>query len=253
METQYTKILKKLSTMKLNHLKTYLVLIFIITATTIKAQDILFGAGFGGGTFSMNSTKEFNQFISSGLPFKAELTTNFPPYFFYKAEVLYSFPESFALGVNLSSTSTGSRLSYADYSGSYKLDNVQNGVFAGIKILEGQAPGKVTGFNLGLECGVALSKMNIDESMKVFDQTTSDNTEVSSMGFYVQPGVYYFIVPKSQFRFSANVSYYFGIEKGYHLPNQKDAQLINPDTQKQIKPQWDGFRIGVTAYWVLRK
>lgn len=239
--------------MKFKYFKTYLLLVFILSATTIKAQDILFGASFGGGTFSMNSTKEFNQFISSGLPFKAELTTNFPPYFFLKVEALYSLPKNFAVGVNFTSTSTGARLSYADYSGNYKLDNVQNGLFAGIKILNGGAPGKVTGFNLGLEGGVALSKMKIDETMKVFDQATSDNTRVNSMGFYVQPGVYYFIVPKSQFRFSANVSYYFGIEKGYHLPNQKDAQLINPDTQKQIKPQWDGVRVGVTAYWVLRK
>jgi len=239
--------------MKLNHLKTYLILVLIITTNTIKAQDNLFGGGFGGGTFSMNSTKELNQVISSGLPFKAELTTNFPPYFFYKAEVLHCFTKNFALGVNLSSTSTCSRLSYADYSGSYKLDNVQNGLFAGIKILNGEAPGEVTGFNLGLEGGVAFSKMKIDETMKAFDQTTSDNTKVSSMGFYVQPGVYYFIVPKSQFRFSANVSYYFGIEKGYHLPDKKDAVLTNPDTGKPVKPQWDGVRIGVTAYWVLRK
>jgi hypothetical protein len=238
--------------MKLYRLKTYLVLVFIIIVSTVKAQDNLIGASFGGGTFSMNSTKEFNDDISSGLPFKTELTTNFPPYFFYKAEVLHCF-KNFALGVNVSSTSTGSRLSYADYSGSYKLDNVQHGLFAGIKILDGQAPGKVTGFNLGLECGVAFSKMKMDEKMKVFDQTISDSTRDNSMGLYVQPGVYYFIVPKSHFRFSANVSYYFGIEKGYHLPNKKDAQLINPDTQKQIKPQWDGVRIGVTAYWVLRK
>ena len=239
--------------MKLNHLKTYLVLVLIITATSIKAQDLLFGAGFGGGTFSMSSTKEFNKVISSGLPFKAELTSNFPPYFFLKAEALYSFPKTFAIGVNFTSTSTGARLSYADYSGSYKFDNVQNGLFPGIKILVGKAPGKVTGINFGLEGGVALSKMKIDEETKVFDQTASNITNVSSMGFYIQPGVYYFLVSKSQFRLSANASYYIGIEKGYHLPNQKDAQLINPQTGKQIKPQWDGVRIGVTAYWVLRK
>ena len=71
------------------------------------------------------------------------------------------------------------------------------------------------------------------------------------MGFYIQPGLNYFLRLNSKVRFSADLSYYLGIEKGYHLPGSKDQKIYNTTTGKPIKPQWDGIRLGITAYWNL--
>jgi len=69
------------------------------------------------------------------------------------------------------------------------------------------------------------------------------------MGIFVQPGICYFRNITSRIKVCANISYYYGIEKGYHLPHVKNARLINSETNEPIKPQWDGIRLGITAYW----
>ena len=97
--------------------------------------------------------------------------------------------------------------------------------------------------------GVAFSKMKIKENMRISGESTSDEIKCSAMGFYVQPGLNYFLYLNSKVRFSADLSYYFGIEKGYHLPGSKDQKIVNPKTGEPVKPQWDGIRLGITAYW----
>jgi hypothetical protein len=200
----------------------------------------------------MKSTKEFNQAAVSLLPFTPVLTDNFPPYFYIKGEFLYCLQKNLAVGLNVSSTSTGARLSLADYSGKYTLDNIQKGFFPGVKLLVGNAPGKSNGVNLSLEGGVALSNMLIKEDMAIGGESTSNQYEFSALGFYVQPGLNYFLCINSKVRFSADLSYYFGIEKGYHVPGSKEQKISNSKTGEPIKPQWDGIRLGITAYWCFR-
>jgi len=237
--------------MKLNHLKTFLFTILIFATLTLKAQTILFGLGGGGGTFAMTSAKAFNQTLIQLLPFKPVVKDNFPPYFFYKAEAIYCLPRDLAIGINVSTTSTGSRLSLADYSGKYTLDNIQKGLFPGIKIVYGNWQGYPNGINFSLEGGAAFSKMTVTEDLKVFDQSTLNNEEFTALGFYVQPGLCYFKNVIPQLKLSANLSYYYGFEKGYHLPGDKNQRLYNSSSQQPIKPQWDGLRLGITAYFVI--
>lgn len=239
--------------MNLNSLKLYITVSLIVASITLKAQDFLIGMGGGGGTFEMNSTKAFNQTIVSLLPFKPVLTDNFPPYFFYKSEALYCFPKNLAIGINLSTTSTGSRLTLSDYSGKYTFDNVQKGLFTGIKLLFGKAPGQTNGINFSLEGGVAFSNMTAKEDLKIYGDSTENKMDLRAMGIYIQPGICYFRIINSKLRLSANLSYYYSIEKGYHLPGSKDQRLINTSTNEPVKPQWDGIRLGITAYWMLRK
>lgn len=234
-----------------NLLMTFLLTLLLFATLALKAQTILFGLSVGGGTFAMTSTKSFNQTLIQLLPFKPVVIDNFPPYFFYKAEAIYCLPQDLAIGINISTTSTGSRLSLADYSGKYTLDNVQKGYFPGIKILYGNWQGQPNGINIALEGGAAFSKMIVTEDLKVFDQSSLNNEEFSALGFYVQPGLCYFknIIPR--LKLCANLSYYFDIEKGYHLPGDKNQRLYNSTSQQPIKPQWDGLRLGITAYWVI--
>jgi len=239
--------------MKINDLKLYIVMALIAITTSLKAQDLLLGIGGGGATFGMNSTKEFNKYLVKNLPFTPVLKDNFPPWFFSRVEVLYCLPKNLALGFTFTSTSTGSRMTLSDYSGRYALDNIQKGIFPGIKVLFGKAPGTSNGFNAALEGGVSFSNMTIKEDLTISTESTSDKSDLKAMGIFLQPGVYYFHIINQKIRLSANLSYYYGIEKGYHMPGNKDARLINPDTRNPVKPQWDGIRVGVTAYISLRK
>lgn len=238
--------------MTFNHLKLTLLGIVLFAFVPVRAQKILVGVGGGGGTFNMGSTKEFNQSVVNLLPFKPVVTDNFPPWIFEQVEALYCFPKNLAIGFNLSATSTGSRLSLADYSGKYTFDNVQRGFFPGIKLLFGKAPGRLNNLNFSLELGASFSKMTLKEDMKVYADSTLSNSDFNAMGLFVQPGFCYFYQINSKLRVSATVSYYYGIEKGYHLPKAKGQRLINPETHNPVKPQWDGIRVGITAYWSLQ-
>lgn len=239
--------------MRLFHLKLYLFILLIFSSITLKAQEISVGVGGGGGIFDMYSMKKFNQAIIIHLPFKPSLTDNFPPYYNYKAEVRYTFNDKMSIGVNCSATSTGSRLSLADYSGKYTFDNRQIGLFPGISVMLGKEHLKPIGLNLLMEAGVAISKMIATEKLKVYTDSSFEKMTLDALGVYINPGMSCFWNINSKIRLNANISYYLGIEKGYHLPNGKDKFVYNTESGEIIKPQWDGLRFGITAYWVFRK
>lgn len=229
--------------------KIFLTFFFLISMnlTNVRAQEILAGFGGGIGTFKMASAKEFNQTMINSNPFGAELTDNFPPWFFYKAELLYCLPKVLAIGLSVSSTSTGSRAAISDYSGRYTFDNVQKGIFPGIKIVLGKSPGKTDGLNFSLEGGFSESRMKLEETVKVQTETASDKMNFNASGFYVQPGLCYFKSIISTVKLCGTASYLFGFDDNY-LSSQTEMQIIDYRTSKALKPQWDGLRIGITAF-----
>jgi len=239
--------------MKLNKLNLLIAATLIVFSTTLKAQDFIAGFGGGGATFGMNSTKNFNQTIIKSLPFQPVIKDNFPPWVFSRIDLLFFFPKNMAFGYTVSSTSTGSRMTLSDYSGKYTFDNVQQGIFPGIKLLFGKNPMQTNGMNVSFEAGVSLSSMKIKEDLTLSGESTKDESNLKAMGIFLQPGVNYIRVLNAKIRLSADLSYYFGIEKGYHSPGNKDARLINPDSHEPVKPQWDGIRIGVTLYYSFKK
>ncbi|MEE4285135.1 MAG: hypothetical protein V2I31_03270, partial [Mariniphaga sp.] len=84
-----------------------IMVLFSLFSVSVNSQTILGGIGGGGGSFDMNSAKEYNQTVKSLLAVNPKTTDNFPPWFVYKGEVLYSFPRTLAAGLNISATSTG--------------------------------------------------------------------------------------------------------------------------------------------------
>jgi hypothetical protein len=226
-----------------------IILLFLIFTLNAKAQNLLIGAGSGLATFSMSSSKEYNQMVINTLAFNPAVTDNFPPYLFFNAEALYSFPKTLAAGLAVSRTSTGSRLHLADYSGEYTFDNLQNVLNVGAKILVGKQPGKTDGINIIFEGGMALSKMTFDESITLDAGSETYNEDFSAEGFYFQPGVAYHYHFLKQFQVAAHVSWYIGIEKGYHEKGNSNATIQFGENKEVIKPEWNGFRAGLTLYW----
>ena len=232
-----------------NSLKITAILLTVLFVNTAVAQKFLLGVGGGYATFNMSDTKDYNKSVQNNLPFTPVLTDNFPGWYFFNAEALYSFPKILAAGLKVSTTSTGSRLHLADYSGEYTFDNQQKGWFPGVKLLLGKAPGRQSGFCASMEGGMAFSSMTFDEKMVVYDEQTDDHQEFSARGFYVQPGLNYMQHVGEQIILSANVSYYLGFESGYFVKGHSDQKITNNDTGKKIKPDWNGLRAGIVVYW----
>lgn len=228
---------------------TIVLALFVSNATV--AQKILVGAGGGYATFSMSDTKDYNQWVQNNLPFTPVVTDNFPAWYFLNAEALYCFPRLLAAGLKISTTSTGSRLSLADYSGEYTFDNQQNGWFSSVKLLLGKAPGTHSGSAFSLEGGMAFSTMTFDEEIVVADLESSDEMEFRARGFFIQPGLNYMQLVGEHLALSANVSYYLGFESGYFVKGNKDRKITNDETGEKIKPNWNGLRVGLVLYWKL--
>lgn len=213
------------------------------------AQKMMLGAGAGYGTFSMSDTKDYNETIQNTLPFTPVLTDDFPGWFYFGGEMLYSFPKNIAAGITISTTSTGSRLHLADYSGEYTFDNLQRGWFPGVKVLLGKAPGQQNGLCFSAEAGMSFSSMHFDEKLLVYEEDASDQGDFSAHGFFIKPGVSYLQNLGQHLILSANVSYYLGFESGYFVNGHSDQKISNPETDEAIKPNWNGLRAGLVLYW----
>lgn len=235
--------------MNLKYCKLLLLTFFSIFSLNVVSQNLLIGIGGGGGTYKMNPIKDFNTTIVELLPFKPELTDNFPPYFLYQGEILYQFPRYLAVGAQFYTTSTGSRMALGDYSGHYTLDNIQQGLFPGVRILIGKAPAGSNSLNLSLAGGMSFSRMTSHERLEVYDESVNDDQKYQADGWYVQPGISFFYTIWSGLKVSATGSYYYGFEGQYHLPDQKDQKLFNSQSNDPIKPQWEGFRLNLSVYW----
>ncbi|MGQ8338952.1 hypothetical protein ACUNWD_20505 [Sunxiuqinia sp. A32] len=227
------------------------VLLFLFIANTAGAQKYMVGVGCGYATFDMTDTKDYNETVLSKLPFAPFITDDFPGWYFFQAEALYSFPKVLAVGLKFSTTSTGSRIHLADYSGEYTFDNQQKGWFPGLKLLLGKAPGRKSGISVSIEGGMAFSFMTFDEKILVNEEAIDNYEEFNARGYYLQPGVNYMQHLGEHIIISANISFYKGFENGYYAEGDKDLKIRNNDTGEKIEPNWNGLRAGLVVYWRL--
>ena len=232
-----------------NPINTIVVLLAVLLAQTAGAQKIILGAGGGYATFGMEDSKAFNRSVQNRLPFSPVLTDNFPDWYYYQAEALYSFPGILAAGLKLSAASTGSRLHLADYSGEYTFDNLQQVWVPGIKLLVGKAPGRRSGPCFSAEGGMAFSTMTLDETAVVYEEHAGEHLEFKARGFYVQPGLSYLQYVGEYLIVSANVSWYQGFESGYYKKGSSNQKITNTETGEKVKPGWNGLRAGIVVYW----
>ncbi|MDX8337855.1 hypothetical protein SLH46_01590 [Draconibacterium sp. IB214405] len=234
-----------------NLLKISLFVCFVLFVNISSAQKLMLGLGGGYATFDMSDTRAYNEWVQNNLPFSPALTDDFPGWYYFSGEALYTLPKTVAVGLKMSTTSTGSRLHLSDYSGEYTFDNKQNAWFVGVKTLLGKAPGQKSGPCFSMEAGASFSSMSFEEEIVVYEERESDNEDFSAIGFYVEPGLTYLQNIGKNLIVSGNVSYHMDFGKGYHINGESDMEIIHPETNEKIKPQWNGLRAGIIIYWSL--
>lgn len=104
-------------------MKRYLwMLIFIFLPCLLPAQKFEIAAGIGYGACSMSDLKTLNIDIMMKLPFESEVVDDFPSWFVYRLSFSAMIGKRISLGVLYTHSSSGSRVSSADYSGEYYFD-----------------------------------------------------------------------------------------------------------------------------------
>lgn len=229
-------------------------MIVLIIKGEAKAQNLMFDFQFGLGTYSMSGLKKINNNALAKIPFDTKLVSDFPAYWYYRPLVLMKFEDK-NLGLIYTYQSTGSRISGKDYSGEYRFDMVVNSHCPG---LYGNANVYLIGnfiFSVDASAGLNFSNLKINEYLNVFDSViTNKTTTFKALNYYFEPGLdikYSF----KHFYFGFNTGYFVTIGKeAFYTENDKQNKLYDGSNGSPIKPEWNGFRFGLSvSYYIYHK
>ncbi len=232
--------------MKKKHL---LAILLLFTVVCGYSQKLGIGFQTGVGTYNMSGLEDLNSYVIRNLPIKTKLVSDFPAYWYYRPSVSLNF-DRFSIGFLSTFQSTGSRVSAKDYSGEYRFDikvkSNNPGIYAEAALFV-QEKMQLTFSSI---VGISLSRLKMEEYTAVYDEKQTDNTEFKALNYYVEPGfnfycqVYFITV-------GINAGYFLQFGKqAYYTNNNKDYKMGNPGTGAPIKPDWNGFRVGLSARYM---
>lgn len=160
-------------------------------ATPCLAQ-IRFSAGAGLGTYDMADLKEINESFKLSVPalVTPQGISTFPPYATYEATLQYKI-RRFQLGAYWSYNSTGSRLSYEDYSGSLWYDQKvscnQYGITLGHLLTRNDGPWEVIP---SLRLGVINTQYQVSDILQVTGNPAQSVVyKFTSNSYMISPGL----------------------------------------------------------------
>lgn len=232
-------------------MKRIALILILITCTgrvNLFPQSLSLSAESGIGTYRMSDLREYNDNFILSLPFEARITDDFPPYWYFRYCLQYTFTGFLSAGVTYSVQSTGSRIAVADYSGEFRLDMKVKGASGGLFVEAFKRYNRVM-LSVISEAGVTGSKMDFFEFLRVGTESEQRIYEYKASNWYYLPKV----------QISYGIAFIrAGISAGYQVDLSKDIfeevngypGLMVNDTKK-AGPGWSGFRAGATVAFVL--
>ncbi len=222
-------------------------LLCLFFTTPIFAQRIGFSINGGYNKSSLNDLKAITKdYIDNARKIGIEVTTfdNFPAYFYLDPQLSWYFGENYLIGIHYLYTSTGSRVHYIDYSGELKLD----------QIAELSSPGLILGYPgvrknhfelwLTTQLNYLKIKYNISHKLKLWDLQETYQRTYTSGGVSFEPG-FRMIYLYKKVEIGLSLIFRFAYEKKLtaHIDDQDEYLYLNG---KQLKANWNGFRIGLS-------
>lgn len=229
----------------------HLILLILLFAGEANSQQISLGLQSGIGTYSMDELKKINNSVLDGMPFDAEMVADFPPYLYFRPFVM-TRRKGLNLGLNFTYQSTGSRVSSKDYSGEYRFDMVTNsfgpGAFCEID-LNPYSELRLTGYT---SLGLMFSELTVTENLTVLDNPLIDESyRFKAKYVYAEPGLK-LSYPVGFMVIGINAGYMITL-KGlqYSLAENSDYYLQSSASGDPVKPEWNGFRLGLSVVFAL--
>jgi hypothetical protein len=228
-----------------------LIILIFLSNNILLPQEVKIGFETGIGKFSMFDLKDMNTAIPELLPFDAKTVSDFPPFLYYEPKIIVKLG-IFGAGLTYSFQSTGSRVSSKDYSGEYRFDmkvkSNSPGIYFEFDLL---SPGK-SDLSFYTTLKRNYSRLRINEYFNVLDSVlTDDISKFSAKNYSIEPGILF----NRSFGFliigiNAGYSVSFGKKDKQYFSMIKDENIIlsNPVTQVPIKPDWSGFRFGLSLF-----
>jgi hypothetical protein len=196
----------------------------------------------------MNEMQSLNDHIISGLPFDTRLTSDFPPYFYYRPMIMLKFDRS-SLGFLYAFQSTGSRISGKDYSGEYRFDMKINSRSPGVYIDFDVVSVKKAWLSVYAIFGWFASYLEINEIYTIPGIIAADYTyEYKSFNYSLEPGLN-FTYPVRFAGVGLNAGYLIQLgNQAFYADKNMDNIIYDAKTRQPVKPDWSGLRIGLSVY-----
>jgi len=231
----------------------YIAILMLIVFNQLYSQEFKIGYQQGIGKYSMSGLKDINKGIQPDLPFETEIVSDFPVYWYYRPSVSLKFKE-LEIGLVYSFQSTGSRISAKDYSGEYRFDmkvkSHNPGIFIGFDFIERNK----MSYAVYSALGVTFSNLNMNEYLYVQETIVlNDDIKFKGLNYYLESGIS-LCYPVKFIDFAIYLWYCFPFgDQAFYTQNNKDYVLIDPVSSESVKPDWGGFRIGLSAYFTFKK
>lgn len=226
-------------------MKHILTIILLLVSCTIPgfAQKIKLEAGYGIGAYSMKDLKSLNNLLLDKLPVKGKITDNFPAQPSESVALTAQIGNRFVVGLTGSHSTTGSRVSYKDYSGEYKCDELLTsyapGILVGVKLYKG-----IVDVSVMADAAYSFTKLKMEESL--LTETTKKSFTANSIT--VLPEIKIARIIK-RFELGINAGYLYDFGADYSA-SDGSGNIKNTKTNQKISNNWSGYRLSLNlGYW----
>lgn len=231
-------------------MKKYIIVIFLaMVSFNVFCQQVTVGYEQGLGLYAMDDLKELNERLLEQLAFDGQVSEDFPAYWHFKPYVKVTLDSVWEIGVNYRYQSTGSRVSYSDYSGSYQFD----------QLLKAHSFALTFGYKLlskdkfcvavGTDMGVSLTALDFEENLVLDNEEYQDESySFTGASLFIEPNAVLSVPIIHQLALSLHLGYYLQLysDKMSFVDND-EAYLQQINTDKPINPNWSGLRCGLSA------
>ena len=197
-------------------------------------------------TFRMTDLKGLNEELSKNYNVEGKVVSSFPPYIGYDATLSLQAKQH-RIGFFWSYNSTGSRVSYSDYSGSsqydQKLSSHQVGGYYGYAVpLKNELWKLIPSLRLGL----IYTDYEIKSYLKIGDQSSSEKLDFVSKSILVSPGLLLQRDFLPWLFLSADLRYLIDIPQNLVWARDHKTYLFN-EQNTPLAAQWSGLRFVISV------
>jgi hypothetical protein len=228
--------------------KRFVVIFFLIypalCAERLSSQELFLDFESGPGKYRMDDLKEINERVQGSLPFEVKYISNFPVFIYYKPSLILSINKFVNFGITWSFHSTGSRISRKDYSGEYRFDTRIKTSSPGLLLMFYYPVGR-SRICLNNEIGINYTVLNIEEYIKVYEESESDKSMFYGRNHYIFPSLR-FLYPVSFFRIGVSAGYLVDFRKGYLQYSDNKEIILETNLGGTAYANWSGFRAGIS-------
>jgi hypothetical protein len=224
--------------------KAAITLLLSIFTTMSMAQKFEVAGSMIYGTYSMKEVSSFQQEIIDQLLVPAKVMSDFPAYIGWEGKISYCLP-NVSLGLYSSMHSTGSRVSYLDYSGSFEYNQHAKTTQLGLGIEYFLSPRSNDWQSfLYMQIGLGWTKFNLNDEMIIDGQMIfEDNIDFTSNHITLQPGIG---VRRNLGKYFVSTQLGYILDGAKTLEDDRGFKLLN-NKGEPIGVDWSGVRLALTC------